>query len=35
MWIRRASRGRLEWPLSWREVSGKAGLVTGIADGAG
>ena len=23
-WIRRASRGRLELPLSWREVRGKA-----------
>ncbi len=33
MWIMRASRGRLEWPLSCREVSGIAGLVMGIVAG--
>jgi hypothetical protein len=29
MWIRRASRGRLPRPLSWKEVRGIVGCVGG------
>jgi hypothetical protein len=35
MWMRRASRGRLAVPLSWREVRGTEGFMTaGVVVGA-
>lgn len=34
IWIRRASRGRLEVPLSWNEVNGTGGLLTVAGTGA-
>lgn len=35
MWIRRASRGRLPWPVSWIEVEGMDGLAMGMEIGPG
>ena len=35
MWIKRASRGRLPWPVSWIDVDGVEGLAMGMEIGAG
>jgi hypothetical protein len=35
MWIKRASRGRLVFPLSWREVAGTCAGLTTVGVGAG
>lgn len=35
IWINRASRGRFDRPLSWREVRGTDGFEIGRATGAG